>query len=226
VTRRWETALLALCFTVAGLVALAIAFGGTATYGSIMRAYAPATFHLLPAFGPPRDALIDLPVLIGYHDSWFAYVTGDAPSPPIFFGGVAVFTSSEYAHMEDVRGLFVGARVLAIVAAALAAVLVLRAGRRSPVAAVLLIRDSAVGAGLGVAVLAGAAAVSFDALFLLFHEVLFPQGNFLFGPDSNLIAMYPDPYWYGVTLRVGLTFVAGIALIAIAAAATLRQGRR
>ena len=224
-TRRWETAVLAVCLSVSGLVALAVAFGGSATYRSIMAEYAPVTFHLVLGDRTARDAPIDLPALVGWHDGWFAYVTGEVPYPPVSFGG-EVFSSSEYAHMTDVRQVFVTARILAILAGGIAAVLVLRVSRRGRRAAVLLIRDASVVAGVGVAVLAGAAAVSFDALFLLFHEIFFPQGNFLFGPDSNLIAMYPDPYWYGVTLRVGLTFVAAMAIIAIAAAATVRQARR
>ena len=190
-----------------------------------MREYAPVTFHLVLGDRTARDAPIDLPSLVGWHDAWFAYVTGEVPDPPISFGG-EYFSPSEYAHMKDVRQVFVTARILAILAGGFAAVLVLRVSRRGRRAGVLLIRDTSVVAGVGVAALAGAAAVSFDALFLLFHEIFFPQGNFLFGPDSDLIAMYPDPYWYGVTLRVGGTFVAAIAVIAFGAAATLRQPRR
>jgi len=93
-------------------------------------------------------------------------------------------------------------------------------------AAVLLIRDAGLAAAIGVAAIAIAAVVAFDPLFLVFHEVFFPQGNFLFPANSNLLAMYPDPYWYGVTLRVGLTFVAAMAVVAITSAATLRRARR
>ena len=206
-------------------MALAIAFGGTATYESIMRADAPATFHVVAGDGATSATRIELPGLVGYHDAWFSYVIGESPDPPVSFGAT-VFTREEYAHMQDVRRVFVAARIVAVVAAAIAALLLLRAWRRDPRAAVVLIRDAAIAAAVGVALLAVAAAIAFDALFLLFHEVLFPQGNFLFGPDSNLIAMYPDAYWYGVTLRVGVAFAAASALIAIAAAATLRQGRR
>jgi uncharacterized membrane protein len=91
---------------------------------------------------------------------------------------------------------------------------------------VALARDAVIAASIGTTIIAVAAAVAFDPLFLLFHEILFPQGNFLFPPDSNLLAMYPDQYWYGVTLRVGLTFVGAMVVIAGASAATLRQARR
>jgi uncharacterized membrane protein len=89
-----------------------------------------------------------------------------------------------------------------------------------------LVRDAAIAAGAGTAIVAAGAAVAFDPLFLLFHEVFFPQGNFLFGPDSNLLVLYPEPYWYGVTLRIGLAFVALMAALATVMAATLRRTRR
>ena len=208
----------------AGLVALAIVFGGTATYESIMRDRAPVTFHVIAAGGPRADQ-VDLQVLTGWHNAWFAYVTGDADRPPVSFGAV-VFTAAEYAHMADVRTVFIGARIAAVAAAIIAALVILRGARRQRRAAVILVRDAAIAASIGTAIVAVAAAVAFDPLFLLFHEIFFPQGNFLFPPDSNLLAMYPDPYWYGVTLRVGLTFVVAMAVIAIASAATLRQARR
>jgi len=225
VTLRWETAGVAVCLSLAGLVALAIIFGGTATYESVMRAYAPATFRFVAGDAAPRDARIDLPGLARYHAAWFAYVTGDAQDPPLSFGA-EVFTRDEYAHMRDVRQVFVGARVLAVIAAAVAGLLLVRAWRRDVRAVLIVARDASVAAGCGVAAVGLAASVAFDPLFLLFHRIVFPQGNFLFAPDSNLLAVYPDVYWYEVTIRVGLTFVAAMAVIAVAAGATLRRIRR
>jgi uncharacterized membrane protein len=225
VTRRWETAVAAAGLAVAGLVALAIGFGGTATYQSIMRDHAPATFQVIAGDAVGRTQTLDLDSLTGWHNAWFAYVTGDTDRAPVSFGA-SVFTVAEYAHMADVRNVFVGARIAAVAAAIIVALVVLRAARRDRRAAAVLVRDAALAAGIGSAALAVAAAVAFDPLFLLFHEIFFPQGNFLFPPDSNLLAMYPDPYWYGVTLRIGLTFVVAMAVIAIASATTLRQGRR
>jgi integral membrane protein (TIGR01906 family) len=190
-----------------------------------MRDYAPVTFRVVAGDAVPRTDPIDLAALAGWHNGWFAYVTGDGDRAPLSFGAV-VFTTAEYAHMADVRHVFVGARIVAIVAALVAALLLLRAARRGRLAAAVLARDAAIAACIGTAIIAVAAAVAFDPVFLLFHEVFFPQGNFLFPANSNLLAMYPDPYWYGVTLRVGVTFVAVMAVIAIGAAATLRRARR
>jgi uncharacterized membrane protein len=128
--------------------------------------------------------------------------------------------------MSDVRHVFIGFEAAAIAAAFVGGILVARAARRRRESAVVLARDASIAAGAGAAAIAIVAGVAFDPLFLAFHEVFFPQGNFLFGPDSNLIAMYPDAYWYGVTLRVGIAFVAVMAAIAVSAAATLRRARR
>lgn len=205
-------------------MALAIAYGGTGTYVSIIRPYAPATFHVIGPLGPRADE-IDLPALASWHNAWFQFVTGESERPPVSVGA-SVFTPSEVGHMADVRRVFVAFRIAAAAAAILGSVLVLRVALRGRRAAVLLIRDAALAAAIGVAAIAIAAVVSFDPLFLLFHEGFFPQGNFLFGPDSNLLAVYPDEYWYGVTLRIGFTFAGAMALIAVAATATLRPARR
>ena len=90
-----------------------------------------------------------------------------------------------------------------------------RTGWRAPGgAALLLVRAGALIAAGIVAVIGVAAAVAFDPLFLLFHDVFFPQGNFLFDPaTSNLLRLYPEWYWQGITAGVGLSFI-GLALLA------------
>jgi uncharacterized membrane protein len=88
-----------------------------------------------------------------------------------------------------------------------------------------LVRAGAVIAAGIVTVIGVAAGVAFDPLFLLFHEVFFPQGNFLFDPaTSNLIRLYPEWYWQGITAGVGLSFIA--VAIAVAGAAHIALRRR
>jgi uncharacterized membrane protein len=159
--------------------------------------------------------------LVGLHRAWLAYVTGFGNEP-----GVLLFTVDESQHMADVRHVFIGAEVAA--GCGLAAIVILgrAVARRGSASVAALARDASVIAAAAVAVLGIAAAVAFDSLFLAFHELFFPQGNFLFPPDSNLIAMYPDQYWYETTIRIGAAFVVAMAVIAIASAATLRRARR
>lgn len=198
-------------------------YAGPATYEDIAthEGFAHAAFRERDGSTRPME----LRELVGIHNGWVRYITGRGGPP----GGTTLpdfFTTDEVNHMADVRRVFMGFELAVVVAVGLAVILGLRAARRSRAAVLLLARDASVAAGLGVIFVAVAAALAFDQLFLAFHEVFFPQGNFLFPPDSNLIAMYPDPYWYGVTLRVGITFILATAVIAIAAAATLRRARR
>jgi uncharacterized membrane protein len=117
--------------------------------------------------------------------------------------------------------VFRGAEVLAILSLGVVAFRLRRAhadGR-----ALRLARDGAVLAVGLVAVVGVLAVVAFDQLFLLFHELFFPQGNFLFPPDSNLIRLYPEWYWQGITAGVGVSFIAVALLAAGAAQIALRR---
>lgn len=224
--RRWEAALAALCLAVAGLVGLAVVWAQPVVYADIAarERFAPATFRFVHD-GTTR--VFTLPEMAGLHSSWLRYVAGRSPSGP---GGTMTgdfFTRPEQQHMADVRVVFIAAEIAALSAAAILFVLVAGVRMRGRAALARLFRSGAIIAGIGVAVLAAGAALSFDALFLAFHQVFFPQGNFSFDPaTSNLLTLYPDEYWYGVTLRIGLSFVAGCALIAGVAHATLRTARR
>lgn len=150
---------------------------------------------------------------------WSAYVTGRSGAIPQGERGSWLPTALERAHMADVRGVFIGAELAAVVAAAIAVGLFLRADRHGY--ALLLIRNAALGALAVVVGLGAFAAVAFDAAFLLFHQVFFPQGNFMFPPDSSLMRLYPEAYFYGLTARIAVSF-----LTLAAAAAVLAQFAR
>src|SRR2546430_14703599 len=109
--------------------------------------------------------------------------------------------------MADVRAVCRCAEVAAVLALFVVAYRISRARRRG--SALRLVRaGSLVAAGI-VAVIGVAAALAFDPLFLLFHDVFFPQGNFLFDPaTSNLLRLYPEWYWQGITAGVGVSVLA------------------
>jgi integral membrane protein (TIGR01906 family) len=217
-----RVAALAAGFALVGLLGLVAVFDGPETYREIARADGVTEAE----FRAPPDLVwrIDLSGLVNLHQRTLAYVLGDAPELPSFATTARpLFDDNERLHMADVRAVFQATK-LAFVAGLVLVLGILRWTARTLRAR--LIRDAAIAAGVGVSVLALGAAVAFDRLFLLFHEVFFPQGNFLFEPGSNLLILYPDSYWYWVTLVIGLAFVATMATTAIAAAATLRQPHR
>lgn len=218
--RAWESAAFAVALAVAALVALTLAFSGPATYADIARSSGreAATFRTI-APPPSRAVELDLGQLLGYHVMWADYVTGRTPG--IFRNGNSIFTDAEHRHMDDVRNVFIAAQIAAVLAALVLIWLALRGWRRRALAR--LVRAGAVSALVAVGVVGILAAVAFDAAFLIFHQVFFPQGNFLFAPDSNLLAIYPESYFSGVTLRIGASFVALAGLLAALSHAALRR---
>ena len=128
-------------------------------------------------------------------------------------GAEPILDASERSHMSDVGGLV---RVLA--ALELAAVMVLlvanwllhrereRRGR-------LLLR-AALGVGAVALLLGIFFAVDFDTAFASFHALFFQEGTWQFGPDSNLIRLFPEPFWFDTSLLAGVSIVLGAALAA------------
>ncbi len=53
--------------------------------------------------------------------------------------------------------------------------------------------------------------IPFDTLFTSFHRLLFPQGNWMFAPDSTLITFYPLNFFvsYGIAIAVNALIAAG-----------------
>jgi integral membrane protein (TIGR01906 family) len=128
--------------------------------------------------------------------------------PPDFdveLDGAAVLKPAERDHMRDVRTVF-GAFYLSAAIAALVLVgwFVVARGRGR---ARLWRRMSRAGLVVGVATIAGGitALVFFDSAFLLFHEVFFPQGNFLFDPRTDrLVQLFPESFWVESATGVGV----------------------
>ena len=217
-----EVALLAAGFAMAGLVLLALVWSGVGPYADMARANGAerATFidHTTGA-----TVELELGPLLEEHRVWSTYVTGgisDSPAPGRFY------TADEISHMSDVRGVFDGAKLLIPAGLFVMAIRLQRARTRSAEAMLRLIRDGAVAAGITIAAIGIVAAFAFEQAFLLFHQVFFPQGNFLFDPaTSNLVRLYPDWYWQGITFRIGLSFIAVASAVALAASIALRRAR-
>ena len=125
--------------------------------------------------------------------------------------GAPMYAADEQAHMRDVQVVFYGFMVLAVASL----VFVLAAVARAP-------RDASRWRALSrggvwlvgfVIVLGVFAATAFDAAFTLFHEIFFPGGNWSFPATSNLIRLYPEPFWELSSAALGaLAIVGGVAI--------------
>lgn len=217
-----EVLLFAVGLLLAGLVALALLWSGTGPYRQLMTGPDPA-HDCVMMFTPQGDERCQ-PVarLVEAHRDWTAYVTGGIADPPRFAD--IRFTPDEYAHMADVRGVFQTAKLMIPVGLFVMAIRLLRARAAGPGAALRLARDGGLAAAGIVALVGAVAIVAFEPLFIFFHEIFFPQGNYLFDPaTSNLVRLYPDWYWEGVTLRIGLSFVGAALMIALGSTLALRR---
>lgn len=139
------------------------------------------------------------------------FVTGDFSAS--LDGKVPILDASERSHMQDVGGLV---RVLgALEAAALVTLLVtwrwLRNERRRRGR---LLLGAAAGVGAAALLLGAFFAVAFDTAFAAFHALFFKSGTWQFGPDSNLIRLFPEAFWFEVSLLAGAAIVLSALLAA------------
>ena len=220
----WIAAALAVSFAVAGLVGLTMFYAGTDTYTDLLRGRGVVTLAIGPDATRGGVTLhADQGSMAEIHRETLEYVLGERSDPARCCDGRPVFDANERAHLADVRAVFAVARILGLVAVATLLVLAWAVTRAGRAAALRAVRDAALAAALMVAVLGVIAAFAFEPAFLAFHYLFFPQGNFLFDPaTSALLAVYPEEYWYGVTLRIGITFVAVAAAITLLATFVLR----
>lgn len=176
-----------------------------------------------PWFVGALQARHDVPDRLAVSDADVSRMTGEVLSDLYFAGdfevalpdGTPLLDGRERSHMTDVAGLFRLLVLIAGIAAVVVAVVhaALRPERRR-VGAVLL----GVGGGLAAAALLAAIifAVAFEPAFLAFHTVFFPPGTYLFGPDSNLIRLFPQGFWFDAALVAGATIVVPALIVAAA----------
>lgn len=175
-----------------------------------------------PWFVSAEQARHDVPALLATSQAEVDRVTGQVLAD-IWTGGdftvsldgsAPLLIADERSHMRDVSALVRVLGTLAVVALAVlvGCLLVLRRERRR-LGGLLLIAASSIGlAALLVAILF---AVAFDQAFLTFHRIFFPQGNFLFGPDSNLLRLFPEPFWFDAALAAGGSIVLTALAVAV-----------
>jgi integral membrane protein (TIGR01906 family) len=137
------------------------------------------------------------------------FVDGDFDSA--FAGEPPLLDARERAHMHDVAQL-VRLLLLVVIVAAVVAVLAGWRVRHEPVRRGRLMMLAAGSIGAAAAVLAVIFAVAFEPAFLAFHAVFFPPDSFLFAPGSNLITLFPEPFWFEASLAAGASII-GSALI-------------
>jgi hypothetical protein len=157
----------------------------------------------------------------------FAIAVNEPCPPPQGCG--SLLDAKEVEHMVQVRAVF---QALGVIVLASLALLLLTARRATETAERATWWRAVARGGLGLAgfmVVVGVfAVVAFDAMFEVFHELLFPAGSFTFDPATeHLVQIYPDQFWSDTTLALGVLTIAisaGVVLVARHRARRLQRG--
>lgn len=122
------------------------------------------------------------------------------------------FSASEIDHMVDVYALFKLMRTLTVFILGLAAlslyILSLRIGWRRTLK---MTGESAIGVLVALLLFSIIVAFNFHAAWFKFHEIFFSNDLWLMDPEKDLmIQMLPEPFFFGMVKRIGLTVLAGM----------------
>jgi integral membrane protein (TIGR01906 family) len=149
-------------------------------------------------------------------DSILADLVVGPPDFDVTIRGVTVLNERERAHMRDVRGVFAGFAVLAVLAAVgLVAAYVGARRLGHPERAWSAIRSGARGLMVGVVVAGLIAFFAFDAAFEAFHQLFFLGGSYTFNPATDrLVQLFPDAFWSETTMAVGAVVLVLSLLVA------------
>ena len=115
-----------------------------------------------------------------------------------------IFTEGEQSHLQDVKTI-VWSAIISFFILVIALTYCIYKGNRY----IMLKRGSI----LLIAIILLAIIIPFDFLFKIFHKIVFPQGNYIFPPDSTLIQFYPNDFF--------ATYAISIAILSLIIAATL-----
>ncbi len=117
-----------------------------------------------------------------------------------------IFDANEKAHLADVKGVISLLRWVSLVLLAVFLALMTKAD-----AGAVLTR----GFMMLLALVLFFAFIPFDTIFIWFHKIFFPQGNWVFPSNSMLILLYPGTFFqafffYVISLTLAFSAVLGV----------------
>ena len=135
------------------------------------------------------------------------------PNFAVAVNGQEVLGVRERAHMVDVRNVFFAFGAIAVLAVLILVNIGIFARGRAWFRRA--VRTGAIVLAVVIVVLGAIAAVAFDTVFQVFHELFFPAGSFYFDASSKLIQLFPDQFWFETSLLLGVVILALCGLFAI-----------
>lgn len=145
---------------------------------------------------------------------------------------VSLFDADEVAHMGDVKQLFRKTYLVQALSAVFLAVMALIAfaklGRPAVQHVAFWVERGAIIASAVIIVIGVASVVAFNQVFLLFHYIGFPQGNFTFNSRADyLVRVFPNGFWEDITFAIGgMTLIEAVVLFGVVFALRRRAAMR
>lgn len=170
---------------------------------------------------------VSLPIfllLFSYHSTLLFYPTTENQDNALAFVNGATqnlslnYTGSEISHLEDVRGVITGERFFFFLSY-LAVILIFGMKMKDKVFIKKILKTGGVVTLVVMGLILLFSFFSFNELFALFHQLFFPQGNWIFSPDSLLIHTFPIDFFVNISLIIFFqtillaSFLIGISLL-------------
>ena len=172
-------------------------------------------------YGVLNDVHMEMDDLLDVTDEMMAYLRGsreDLHVPTIVDGQPReFFNDREIAHMEDVRGLFLGGLALrrislGLIVACVILLLLLKGDIRRVLPKMICIGSALFFAVL--AVLAGIIFTGFNQYFIMFHHIFFNNDLWMLNPDTDLlINIVPEPFFMDTAARIAMTY--GVSVLTV-----------
>ena len=172
-------------------------------------------------YGVLNDVHMEMDDLLDVTDEMMAYLRGsreDLHVPTIVDGQPReFFNDREIAHMEDVRGLFLGGLALrrislGLIVACVILLLLLKADIRRVLPKMIRIGSALFFAVL--AVLASIISTDFNQYFIMFHHIFFNNDLWMLNPDTDLlINIVPEPFFMDTAARIAMTY--GVSVLTV-----------
>jgi integral membrane protein (TIGR01906 family) len=159
-------------------------------------------------------------------DAILADLVVGPPDFDVAVAGEPVLNERERSHMRDVRGVFIGFFVLALVGLVGAVVIAARRRGAQRAASWRAVRAGALGLIVVLVVAGVVSVVAFDALFETFHSIFFAGGSYTFDPSTErLVQLFPFQFWQETAIAVGAVCIAAAIAVAGIAHRQLITGR-
>tara|TARA_Y100000310_G_C20629344_1_gene787722 strand:+ start:821 stop:1384 length:564 start_codon:yes stop_codon:yes gene_type:complete len=125
------------------------------------------------------------------------------------------YASAEISHLEDVKKVMHYTNFL-FYGLLLGVTLIFTYHRKKKKELLALLNISGKATVIFLSALLFLALTSFNFLFTVFHQIFFPQGNWMFATDSLIITTFPTPFFTSIAIKIFLlTLPIGILFILV-----------